>query len=136
MHPSYSRTEETFTIKCDHLITAFGCDLESSWEKILPIENGKIKVDPYTMQSKLEWLFAGGDAVGVANLVDASNDGKTASWYIHKFIQNSHGIAIENEPRLPGFFTDIDCVDLSTEVIIFITIFYYFYRNKIYFLFA
>ena len=32
------------------------------------------------------WLFAGGDATGTKNLVDAVNDGKTASWYIHKQI--------------------------------------------------
>jgi len=28
----------------------------------------------------------GGDCIGTKNLVDAVNDGKTASWYMHKYI--------------------------------------------------
>ena len=51
------------------------------------------------------------------NLVDAVNDGKTASWFMHKRIQNSHGLQVEEEPNLPGFFTEIDNVDISTEII-------------------
>jgi dihydropyrimidine dehydrogenase (NADP+) len=46
-----------------------------------------VKIDKSTHQSDfLEWLFAGGDIIGTANLVDAVNDGKTASWYMHKYI--------------------------------------------------
>ena len=33
-------------------------------------------------------VFSGGDLAGVANTtVESVNDGKTASWYIHKYIQ-------------------------------------------------
>ena len=37
--------------------------------------------------SKNKNIFAGGDIMGNNNLVDAVNDGKVASWSIHKFIQ-------------------------------------------------
>lgn len=40
------------------------------------------------MQTSEPWVFAGGDIVGVANTtVESVNDGKQASWYIHKYIQ-------------------------------------------------
>lgn len=46
------------------------------------------EVDPETMQTSEPWVFAGGDIVGVANTtVESVNDGKQASWYIHKYIQ-------------------------------------------------
>jgi dihydropyrimidine dehydrogenase (NADP+) len=51
------------------------------------------------------------------NLVDAVNDGKTASWFIHKQIQEKNGFTVPKEPRLPGFHTPIDLVDLSTEIV-------------------
>ena len=46
------------------------------------------EVDPETMQTSEPWVFAGGDVVGIANTtVEAVNDGKQASWYIHRYIQ-------------------------------------------------
>ncbi len=69
------------------------------------------------MQSnKHSFIFAGGDATGSANLVDAVNDGKTASWYIHKYIQESHNLKVPQQPQLPEFHTPIDFVDLSVDV--------------------
>lgn len=61
-------------------------------------------------------VFAGGDIIGTHNLVDAVNDGKVASWYIHKYIGNKNGIDFGETPKLPGFFTEIDLVDISTEL--------------------
>lgn len=63
-----------------------------------------------------EWLFVGGDCIGTKNLVDAVNDGKTASWYMHKYIQEKNGQTVPKEPKLPGFHTPIDLVDISTEI--------------------
>lgn len=37
------------------------------------------------------WLFCGGDIVGNGTTVEAVNDGKQASWYMHKFIQSKYG---------------------------------------------
>lgn len=49
---------------------------------------GLPEVDPETMQTSEPWVFAGGDVVGMANTtVESVNDGKQASWYIHKYIQ-------------------------------------------------
>jgi len=46
------------------------------------------RVDRETMQTSVPWLFCGGDLAGVAQTtVESVNDGKTASWTIHKYIQ-------------------------------------------------
>lgn len=40
------------------------------------------------MQTSEDWVFAGGDIAGVAETtVEAVNDGKTASWSIHRYLQ-------------------------------------------------
>jgi dihydropyrimidine dehydrogenase (NADP+) len=45
------------------------------------------------MQNKIKpHIFAGGDIIGTQNLVDAVNDGKVASWYMHKHIGKMRGI--------------------------------------------
>lgn len=45
-------------------------------------------VDPETMQTSEPWVFAGGDIGGLANTtVESVNDGKQASWYMHRYIQ-------------------------------------------------
>lgn len=46
------------------------------------------EVDTETMSTSVPGIFCGGDLAGVANTtVESVNDGKTAAWYIHKFIQ-------------------------------------------------
>jgi len=62
------------------------------------------------------WLFCGGDMVGNGTSVEATNDGKTASWYMHKYVQGLHGLSVPEEPQLPQFYTPIDEVDISIEV--------------------
>lgn len=37
-------------------------------------------------------VFAGGDIIGTMNLVDAVNDGKVASWFMHKEMGKKFGI--------------------------------------------
>jgi dihydropyrimidine dehydrogenase (NADP+) len=49
---------------------------------------GLPEVDTRTMQSSLDWVFCGGDIAGVAETtVESVNDGKTAAWYMHQYIQ-------------------------------------------------
>jgi len=68
--------------------------------------NGKSVISKHTMQNKNKpHIFAGGDIIGTQNLVDAVNDGKVASWFMHKHIGKTHGIDYGDEPNLPGFFT-------------------------------
>lgn len=69
------------------------------------------------MQNKdKKHIYAGGDIIGTNNLVDAVNDGKVASWYMHKQLGAKYGIDYGDTPNLPKFFTEIDLVDISTEM--------------------
>uniref|UniRef100_A0A8C5LIU8 dihydropyrimidine dehydrogenase (NADP(+)) n=1 Tax=Jaculus jaculus TaxID=51337 RepID=A0A8C5LIU8_JACJA len=78
---------------------------------------GLPEVDPETMQTSEPWVFAGGDIVGMANTtVESVNDGKQASWYIHKYIQSQYGASVSAKPELPLFYTPVDLVDISVEV--------------------
>lgn len=46
------------------------------------------KVDLKTYQTSLPHVFCGGDLAGVANTtVESVNDGKTAAWYMHCYLQ-------------------------------------------------
>lgn len=45
-------------------------------------------MDLKTYQTSLPQVFCGGDLAGVANTtVESVNDGKTAAWYIHCYLQ-------------------------------------------------
>ena len=53
-------------------------------------KSGHPVVNAETMQSSEPWVFFGGDIAGVAQTtVESVNDGKTASWHMHKYIQAS-----------------------------------------------
>ena len=46
------------------------------------------EVDTDTMQSSEPWVWCGGDVAGVAQTtVESTNDGKTAAWGIHRYLQ-------------------------------------------------
>ena len=50
-------------------------------------ERGGLKVDPETLQTNLEWVFAGGDAVyGPKSVVEAVACGKEAAESIHRYL--------------------------------------------------
>ena len=45
-------------------------------------------VNQETMQTSEDWVFCGGDLAGMANTtVESVNDGKSAAWYMHKYLQ-------------------------------------------------
>ena len=49
---------------------------------------GTPEVEENTMATSVPGVFCGGDLAGVAQTtVESVNDGKTASWHIHKYIQ-------------------------------------------------
>lgn len=49
---------------------------------------GTPDVNTDTMQTSEPWVFAGGDVAGLANTtVESVNDGKQASWHIHRYVQ-------------------------------------------------
>lgn len=72
------------------------------------------QVDSKTQQTPIPSVFCGGDLAGAAETtVESVNDGKTAAWYLHCYLQ---GIPFDAPPQLPLFYTEIDNVDLSVEV--------------------
>jgi dihydropyrimidine dehydrogenase (NADP+) len=53
-------------------------------------ENGLPEVNPETMQSSVPNVFCGGDLAGISETtVESVNDGKTAAWFMHKYLQVS-----------------------------------------------
>ena len=105
-------------IKSDYIISAFGSQNEQQpIEALIKGQNNKIIINRHTMQNANKpHVFAGGDIIGTQNLVDAVNDGKVASWNMHKNIGKKYGIDYGDTPKLPGFFTQIDLVDISTTM--------------------
>ncbi len=105
-------------IDCDYIISAFGSKNEQKPIKsLVENANGKNVINRHTMQNKEKpHIYAGGDIIGTHNLVDAVNDGKVASWFMHKQIGQKYGIDFGEEPNLPGFFTEIDLVDISSTL--------------------
>ncbi|KAK2578695.1 hypothetical protein KPH14_011663 [Odynerus spinipes] len=114
--------EQMFRLKADFVISAFGSGLDDLDVKqaMTPIKFntwGLPIVDVKTMSTSVPGVFCGGDLAGVAQTtVESVNDGKTAAWYIHKYIQESHGSTVPNTPQLPKFHTPIDDVDISIEM--------------------
>ncbi|KAF6074359.1 dihydropyrimidine dehydrogenase [Phyllostomus discolor] len=114
--------EQRVRLKADVVISAFGSVLSDPAvkEALSPIKFNKWglpEVDPETMQTSEPWVFAGGDLVGLANTtVESVNDGKQASWFIHRYVQAQYGAAVPVRPELPLFHTPVDLVDLSVEM--------------------
>ncbi|CAL1262347.1 unnamed protein product, partial [Larinioides sclopetarius] len=114
--------EQTITLKANFIISAFGSTLKE--EKVIkalsPLElmsDGLPKVNLHTMQTSEPWVFCGGDLAGVSETtVEATNDGKTAAWFIHSYIQSVHNVKVPETPSLPPIFTPVDLVDLSVEL--------------------
>lgn len=90
----YEVTEEKLRVDCDYIISAFGSKNEQQpIDELVKDQKGKVVINRQTMQNKQKpHIFAGGDIIGTNNLVDAVNDGKVASWFMHKLIGQKHGI--------------------------------------------
>lgn len=114
--------EQVVRLKADYIISAFGSMLDDPKvvEAMSPVKLnrwGTPDLNTETMQTSEPWVFAGGDIAGLANTtVESVNDGKTASWHIHRYLQSLHGQTIDPVPRLPLFYSAIDLVDISVDV--------------------
>ncbi|XP_058793029.1 dihydropyrimidine dehydrogenase [NADP(+)] [Phymastichus coffea] len=114
--------DQSIRLKANFIISAFGSGLyDKSVKKALePVKLNKWgipEVDESTMATSVIGVFCGGDLAGISQTtVESVNDGKTASWFIHKYIQESYCLSVSNQPQLPKFHTPIDDVDLSVEV--------------------
>ncbi|KAK1879285.1 Dihydropyrimidine dehydrogenase [NADP(+)] [Dissostichus eleginoides] len=114
--------EQIVRLKADYIISAFGSMLNEPQvkEAMAPVKMtrwGTPEVNTDTMQTSEPWVFAGGDIAGLANTtVESTNDGKQASWHIHRYMQSQHGHSVDPVPKLPLFYSAIDQVDISVEV--------------------
>lgn len=80
---------------------------------------GLPEVNKKTQASSEPWVYFGGDIGEAAETtVESVNDGKTAAWNMHKYLQFVNGYNIDSVPRLPMFHTPIDVV-----IIVFFYIF-------------
>ncbi len=80
-----------FVISCDTLIPAIGQKTDLSWADGVPgleiTAYNRVKVDPVTLQTSLENVFAGGDMVtGPASVIEAIAQGRKAAAGIDKYI--------------------------------------------------
>jgi len=114
--------DQTVSLKADFIISAFGSDLSENkvCQAMLPVKFnrwGAPEVDEVTMGTSEADVFCGGDLGGVAQTtVEAVNDGKTASWYMHKYLQSLQNVSLGAVPQLPKFYTPVDLVDLSVDI--------------------
>ncbi|XP_015783399.1 dihydropyrimidine dehydrogenase [NADP(+)] isoform X2 [Tetranychus urticae] len=114
--------DQFIKIKTNIVISAFGSTLDSEDIKLAldPVklnDQGLPIIDAKTMATNVDWIYAGGDIAGIAETtVESVNDGKTAAWSIHKYIQSLFKDVVPETPKLPKFYTPIDCVDISVEV--------------------
>ena len=118
----YDDEEQTLTLKADWVISAFGSTLMDGnvVSALSPIKLnrwGLPEVNKSTQGTSESWVFVGGDVGGVAETtVESVNDGKTAAWYIHKYLQEQGGFTVPETPKMPLFMTEIDKVDISVEM--------------------
>jgi NADPH-dependent glutamate synthase beta subunit-like oxidoreductase len=77
------------TVDADMVITAIGEVPDLSFlSGILPVDKGLIKVDPVTLETDIEGVFAGGDCVtGAATVIQAMAAGRKAAKSIDKYLR-------------------------------------------------
>lgn len=114
--PQYDENE-TITIKADHVIVSVGQGIE--WGQVL--EGSKVVINPnktaqadlFTLQSKEEDIFIGGDALtGPSFAIDAIAMGKSASISIHRYVQPGQDLLNGRDRRI---YTAFDKDNLVLE---------------------
>ena len=113
--------EQVIKVKANFIISAFGSGLtDKKIQDSLGIKLNKWgtpDVDATTMRTSEADIFCGGDLAGVSGTtVEATNDGKTAAWSIHKYLQSNFNNDVGNVPKLPRFVTPVDAVDISVTI--------------------
>ncbi|MBN2124441.1 MAG: FAD-dependent oxidoreductase, partial [Deltaproteobacteria bacterium] len=87
--PRYDETDLT-SMAADTVVVAIGqaADLAfTETQQISVTTRGGLEADPVTLQTPLEWVFAGGDALyGPKSVVEAVACGKEAAESIHRFL--------------------------------------------------
>ncbi|XP_049806556.1 dihydropyrimidine dehydrogenase [NADP(+)] [Schistocerca nitens] len=114
--------DQIIKLKTNFIISAFGSglydeDVKKAMSPLKWTKYGLPEVDYSTMATSEPGVFCGGDLSGATETtVEAVNDGKTAAWSIHKYIQERRGAAVAGAAVLPRFHSAIDDVDVSVTV--------------------
>ncbi|OQC48516.1 MAG: Glutamate synthase (NADPH) small chain [Deltaproteobacteria bacterium ADurb.Bin026] len=90
-HPCYDESI-THVFKADTIIIAIGQAMDTDFLKYKGgtelFEDGRIKVDPVTLETSIKGVFAGGDAVtGPKTAIDAIHQGQVAAESILRFFE-------------------------------------------------
>lgn len=66
-------------------------------------KNGTVKADPKTLQSSVDYIFAGGDSTtGATTLIEAAGQGKKAAFYMDKLLRGLDMMDFEDGDKLPA----------------------------------
>jgi len=88
-NPRYDESTTT-DMEADTVIVAIGQSADLSFADTQSVETtprGGLAADPVTLQTPLDWVFAGGDVFyGPRSVVEAVESGKTAAESIHRFV--------------------------------------------------
>ena len=106
--PQFDQSRESFT-KADYVIIAIGQRSDFSWlADDDPLWNDSkrfIQADPLTLQSKVDWIFAGGDmATGPGSVVEAISQGHEGAISIDRYLQDrdlTEGRVVEKPNAAP-----------------------------------
>ncbi|MBN2324940.1 MAG: FAD-dependent oxidoreductase [Spirochaetes bacterium] len=85
-------TDESMVLEADCIIAATGQvpdrTVTDGVEGIETVKGGRVKTDPLTLQTDVEWVFSGGDAVsGPSSMVEAVSAGHEAAESIVRFLE-------------------------------------------------
>jgi NADH-quinone oxidoreductase subunit F len=105
-----------FTLPLDTLVVAIGEEVNSGAISSMGIDvgsGGRLRVDPDTLATSREGVFAGGDVVtGPNTVVDAIAAGKRVASMIDKYVRGEP-LKLTYEPCLPEFY--LEPVEVSPE---------------------
>ncbi len=93
-----------YSEEVDLVIEAIGLmPTTSPFSKEMELDkNGRILVDSNTLQTKIPWIFAGGDSVtGSSTIIEAAGQGKRAAYHIDLFLQGKDLNGKEFGDKLP-----------------------------------
>lgn len=66
-------------------------------------KNGTIVADKKTLQTSVDYIFAGGDTVtGATTLIEAAGQGKKAAFYMDKYLRGLNMLDFEDGDKLPA----------------------------------
>jgi len=99
-----------YTEEVDYVIEAIGlrADTTAFVGQLDLNRNGTIRTDARTLQTSVESIFAGGDAVtGSTTLIEAAGQGKKAAFYMDKWLRGLNMDDFEEGDKLPAIDKNI-----------------------------